>query len=94
MADLKMQEDVRTTDMAPIAKKVIKMVDVKVEVTACNTHARISPRDGLWLPIVVPLEAIQKKLRAGERVAFFQAEIRSTVGALELGERLPARKRW
>lgn len=92
------QDAMRTTDLSPPSKKIIKQVPVKIEILRGGTQARITPKDPKeFEPMIVPAFTIAKRLSDAEKkagVAFFMGAIGSTVGALEIGDRLPEGKRW
>lgn len=95
MADIRKEEAVGTTDTAPMSKKIHSRIRVKVEVLKLNGHVRITSKDRA-VDLVLPFSVLAPRMPRGESVVYFEAQIASTVGALEIGDRieLPEEKRW
>lgn len=90
-----MKDDVRTTDIAPVAKKVYQNTTVKIDRVAVPGHARITSKDKT-IDMLVPVDMVSRKFADGTKVAFFRAHFASNVGALEIDDRVepPEEKRW
>lgn len=89
------EEKVRPTDTAPMPKKVNVPTTVKIELDALPGHARITSKDRS-IDTVVPTNMVAKKFADAAKVGFFKAHFASTVGSLEIDDRvdLPEEKRW
>jgi len=80
-----MKDQVRTTDIGPVSKKVFKAIPVSIELQADGTIIRDKAGETLMR---APLSLVTRRFRPGETKLFFRAHIASTVGALEIGERI------
>lgn len=99
MTDLKAEEAVRTTDMAPLSKKIYKRLRCSIELTdSLHVTIRSHPDDKPVINEVHTIDNIVKRFRPGELVRgkkfFFLCHVSSTINALEIGDRLPKDKEW
>lgn len=80
--------EIRTTDLAPMQKKVHVPIDVKLEFDVVPGHVRITSRDGR-VGVLAPAALLEKKFVAGlvPSVAYFRAQLGGAGGALEIIER-------
>lgn len=105
MVDLKKEEQVKSTDMAPvtvsekgpgitITLEPIKYPPptrqkVKIQLPrGRETQARITSKDGS-IDMMVTAAMVAKRFPRGATIAYFRSDIKSQVGSLEIGERIP-----
>ncbi len=95
MADVKAEERIKTTDMAPPSKRVYRAVTVKIERDVGGGNARITSQDG-EIHMFVASALISKRMPAGMVMGFFRAQIEPGIGSLEICDlvRLAPEKRW
>lgn len=86
--------------MQPMTKKILRPVTLKIERFDRGLlagHAHITTKDG-EVNAVVPRTMIDHRFKQGDgsKIAYFKGHFSSTVGALEIDDRvdLPEAKRW
>lgn len=92
--DLKAEEEVRTTDLSIPTKPSYKRTPVKItlpKVIGPNSHARIVSRDKK-IDLMVPATIVMPRFRPLEREVYFNLRVKSTVGAIEIDDRIPTPK--
>lgn len=82
-----------TSVSAPPPKPTPRRFVVRVAMTSSG-QAVLTEKDGKREKLVMytPFERVRPRLRSGETVAFFWAEMED--GILDLGERAPSEKEW
>jgi hypothetical protein len=64
------------------------VVKIAIPETQEASQAHITNEKGtirMW----VPIDMVRKRLASNETVAFFKAQVKSSIGVLEIGERVP-----
>lgn len=86
----------QNVDQQPMAKAVRVPVPLKVQVIGDHVRIQSKPKsDGSrQVDMLIPISFVKMKLRSDDRIVYFEGHVRSTVGSLEIGERITKPQAW